>query len=43
MAFSVEPGIYMAGKFGVRIEDIMMVGENGPEQLNKTSHEIVVL
>jgi len=43
MAFSIEPGIYMAGKFGVRIEDIMMVGENGPEQLNHTGHEIIVL
>lgn len=43
MAFSIEPGIYMAGKFGVRIEDIMMVGEEGIEQLNTTSHEIVVL
>lgn len=43
MAFSIEPGIYMAGKFGVRIEDIMMVGENGVEQLNRTGHDIVIL
>lgn len=43
MAFSIEPGIYMAGKFGIRIEDIMMVGDIGVEQLNKTTHEIVVL
>jgi Xaa-Pro dipeptidase len=43
MAFSIEPGIYMAGKFGIRIEDIMMIGESGPEQLNKTTHEPVVL
>lgn len=43
MAFSIEPGIYMAGKFGVRIEDIMMIGGNGPEQLNKTTHDMVIL
>lgn len=43
MAFSIEPGIYMAGKFGIRIEDIMMIGESGPEKLNKTSHEPIVL
>lgn len=43
MAFSIEPGIYIPGKFGVRIEDVMMVGEKGPERLNRTSHEIIIL
>jgi Xaa-Pro aminopeptidase len=36
MVFSVEPGIYIGGKFGVRIEDLVLVTEDGCERLNKT-------
>jgi Xaa-Pro aminopeptidase len=32
--FSVEPGIYMAGRFGVRIENIMTITDTGAESLN---------
>ena len=43
MAFSIEPGIYIAGDFGMRIEDIVMSTETGNEILNKSSKEIIIL
>lgn len=41
--FSIEPGIYIPGEFGCRIEDLVMVTENGAEILNKVSKDITVL
>ena len=43
MAFSIEPGIYFAGDFGIRIEDIVLVTDQGNEVLNKAKKEIVIL
>ncbi|PPK60439.1 Xaa-Pro peptidase family protein [Actinokineospora auranticolor] len=43
MAFSVEPGIYQAGRWGARIEDIVVVTETGVESVNHRPHELVVL
>ncbi len=43
MAFSVEPGIYLAGKHGARIEDIVVVTDDGVERLNVTTRDLVTL
>jgi Xaa-Pro aminopeptidase len=43
MAFSVEPGIYQPGRWGARIEDIVLVTEDGVEPVNRRPHELVVL
>jgi len=42
-AFSIEPGIYFPGRFGMRLEDIVVVGEDGAIPLNTVDHELVVL
>lgn len=43
MAFSIEPGIYLPGKFGMRVEDILVITEKGPEILNKSERGIVIV
>ena len=43
MAFSVEPGIYFPGNWGARIEDIVIVTEDGAEPVNNRPHELVVV
>lgn len=43
MCFSVEPGIYLPGRFGVRIEDIVTVTEDGGRRLNTTARELAVV
>lgn len=43
MAFSVEPGIYLAGRFGARIEDIVLVTADGVEPVNTGTHDLVLL
>jgi Xaa-Pro dipeptidase len=43
MAFSVEPGIYLPGEFGVRIEDIVVVGDDGPLLMNTAPTELIVV
>ena len=43
MVFSIEPGIYLPGKFGVRIEDLVLVTEDGCEVLNKYPKDLIVV
>lgn len=43
MVFSIEPGIYLRGKFGVRIEDIVTVTATGARRFNQSTHELQVV
>ena len=43
MAFSIEPGIYLPGRFGVRLEDIVVLGDDGPERMNDSPREPIVV
>jgi Xaa-Pro aminopeptidase len=43
MTFSVEPGIYLAGELGARIEDIVVCGPDGPVVLNEAPRELYVV
>ena len=43
MCFSVEPGIYLPGKWGVRIEDLVVVTEDGVEVLNHFTKDLLVV
>ncbi|GAA4252418.1 Xaa-Pro peptidase family protein [Dactylosporangium darangshiense] len=43
MAFSIEPGIYLAGRHGARIEDIVVCTDDGVERLNTIDTELVIL
>jgi Xaa-Pro aminopeptidase len=43
MAFSVEPGIYFPGRWGARIEDIVVVTADGAESVNHRPHELTVV
>ncbi len=43
MAFSVEPGIYFPGRWGARIEDIVVVTADGAEPVNHRPHELTVV
>jgi Xaa-Pro aminopeptidase len=42
-AFSVEPGIYVPGRWGLRLEDIVVAAEAGPDALNRVDHRLVVV
>jgi Xaa-Pro aminopeptidase len=43
MAFSIEPGIYLPGRYGARIEDIVVCTDDGGERLNLVTRDLLVL
>jgi len=43
MCFTIEPGINLLGKFGMRVEDVVAITENGTEILNKATHEMIII
>ena len=42
MAFSVEPGIYLPGRYGARIEDIVLVTDGGAERVNRRPRTVLL-
>jgi Xaa-Pro aminopeptidase len=43
MVFSDEPGIYIEGRFGVRIEDSVVCTATGGERLNEATRELTIM
>jgi Xaa-Pro dipeptidase len=43
MTFSVEPGIYLSGEFGVRLEEIVAVTATGYDVLSRLSRDVRVI
>jgi len=39
----VEPGVYVKGEYGIRIGDLYYIGENGAENLTRTTKELIIL
>jgi Xaa-Pro aminopeptidase len=42
-AFSIEPGIYVEGRFGFRLEDIVVAADTGPDPLNHADHDLALI
>jgi Xaa-Pro aminopeptidase len=42
-AFSIEPGIYLPGRFGMRLEDIVVAAADGPDRLNAAPRDLAIV
>lgn len=42
-AYSVEPGIYVPGKWGMRLEDIVVATDDGPVRMNNANHDLAII
>ncbi len=42
-AFSVEPGIYLPDRYGMRLEDIVVATNDGPLRLNNAARDLAVV
>ena len=42
-AFSIEPGIYFPGRFGMRLEDIVVAASDGPDRLNAAPRDLAIV
>jgi len=42
-AFSIEPGIYIPGRWGARLEDIVVASDSGPDPMNRVDHDLAVI
>ena len=42
-AFSIEPGVYLPGRWGIRLEDIVIATGDGPQPCNEADHALVVV
>ena len=40
---TIEPGIYLPGKFGIRLEDFGVVTEDGYEPFTRSTHDLVIV
>ena len=43
MVFSIEPGIYLPGRFGIRLEEIVILRADGPEILSDLPRDAVIV
>ncbi len=43
MVFSIEPGIYLPGRFGIRLEDIVILRDSGPEILSGLPRDLTII